>query len=344
MKLNSCNAFIRLLYREEVIVLDKKNAVALIDSGVKSDNPFLRENIIAETSFISSSSISLHGTLCASMMKSIEDEIPIYSVKILNENEYSDYMKLYEAFMYLKNIDAKIINLSLATTNINSGKYLEKICNELIDQGKIIIASVDNQKGIGYPALYKNVLGIRGLRTMSMNEFWFNASYSIQCACDMSPVLVPIGEHFAAFAGTSKATAIMTAIIYGILNRYEKIGNEELVAIIESQAEKTEWDLEKTYLDSTKPPSFKYKAYDANCKELQKISWALSETIGHNVNVKDISKYDSLLRYGINCQNGCKFLEEIEKVCDIKIRIPVQYCRLLSIGAILGLIEEFKGE
>lgn len=51
-----------------------------------------------------------------------------------------------------------------------------------------------------------------------------------------------------------------------------------------------------------------------------------------------------LLKYGLNCDNGCKFLSALEMLFDFKINKPVQYYRLLNIGAVLGLIEEFENE
>lgn len=184
-----------------------KNIIALVDSGVNKKNCIRKEKITIDTKFNEyEENRTLHGTLCASIIQGINEEIDIYSIEILDENERTNYRKLQEVLEYLKDIDVKIINLSMATVNEKARIALEKACDILVEQGKIIVAAVDNLRGEGYPASLKNVIGVKGLRTMCQNEFWYNAEYTIQCACDMSPVLVPIDEQgdIAVIARTNK--------------------------------------------------------------------------------------------------------------------------------------------
>lgn len=315
--------------------------VALIDSGIDSNVTNLKENMIGETNLDGSGVSSMHGTLCASMMKSIAHDIPIYSLKVLNRENRTSYKKLCEALEYLEFTDVEIISMSLSTLSERAEKYLQEICGRLEAKGKVIIASVINQKSVGYPAVLKSVIGVTGLRTMSMNEYWFNHTYIIQCACDMSPVLIPVGKHFEIFAGTSKATAIMAANIYQIV-KYGTVSLKEVERILEKQAAKSNWNSMQKCLDSKCPPSFLYRTYNNTGQELKQISEALSDAVGRSITTDEIIKDDNLLRWGIDCNVGGIFLENLEKKFQIKIKAPVQYYRLLSIGAILGLIEEWK--
>lgn len=323
-----------------------KNIIAVVDSGVDKENCIRKDKITIDSQYNGYKvNRSFHGTLCASIIQGINEEIDIYSVAILDKNERTNYKKLQEVLEYLKNIDVKIINLSMATVNNASQRALEKVCDSLVEQGKIIVAAVDNLQGIGYPASLKNVIGVKGLRTMCQNEFWYNMEYTIQCACDMSPVLVPVDDTFTVFAGTSKAAAIISAKVSQIINVNGDLDYKAVQKILVKQATENIWNDEHRYLDSKTRPSFSYIQYDSKKEELCKIVFALSDVIGYKLTVDQIiAQNDNLLRYGLNCDNGCKFLSALESVFDFKINKPVQYYRLLNIGAVLGLIEEVENE
>lgn len=322
-----------------------KNILALVDSGVERQSCICKNKIIIDTKFNGYKvNKSVHGTLCASIIQDINKEIDIYSVAILDENESTNYKKLQEVLEYLKNIDVKIINLSMATVNSDSESVLKKACDSLVAQGKIIVAAVDNLQGGGYPASLKNVIGVKGLRTMYQNEFWYNAEYTIQCACDMSPVLVPIDDSFTVFAGTSKATAIISAKVSQIVNENRDIDYRAIEKILLEQATENRWNNKKRYLDSRARPSFSYIKYESKKEDLYKVVVALSNMIGHKLTIDQMLDDGNLLKYGLNCENGCKFLSALETVFNIKINRPIQYYRLLNVGAVLGLIEEFENE
>lgn len=323
-----------------------KNIVALVDSGVDKEKCIRKDKITIDKKFNAYKiNRSFHGTLCAFIIQGISEKIDIYSVSILDENESTNYKKLQEALEYLKNKNAKIINLSMATENYDSRFALEKVCNSLVAQGKIIVAAADNLNGRGYPASLENVIGVKGLRTMCQNEFWYNTEYTIQCACDMSPVLVPVDDVFMIFAGTSKAAAIISAKISQIINENEDIDYRAVQEILEKHATKNMWNTKQRYLDSKTRPSFPYIQYDSREEELCKVVFALSNVVGHKITIDQVlAQGNNLLRYGLNCANGCKFLSTLESLFNFKINRPVQYYRLLDIGAVLGLIEEFKNE
>lgn len=318
-----------------------KNAVALLDSVIQKELVLQDRNIVFDRNYCIESR-SLHGPLCVCTMQDIEPEINIYSMAILDGDEHTSYIKLYETLEYLKNLDIKIINLSLSTLNDNAKNSLEKICNVLAEQGKIIVASVDNESGVGYPALFKNVIGVKGLRTMLQNEFWYNKDYMVQCTCDMSPLLMPINNKFIVFSGTSKSAAIMSAYIFSIIKKMGNIGYKELEELLQKNATRTEWDIKKRYLDSNSIPDFLNNGYNVNYETVVTVLDILSEVLESNITIKSINKNDNLLIHGMDCAKGCRFLKLLEISLGIKINKPVQYYRLLNIRTILSMVKEIK--
>lgn len=323
-----------------------KNIIALVDSGVKKENCVRKDKTIIDTKFNTyNANRNFHGTLCTSIIQDVNEEADIRSIEILDENERTNYKKLQEVLEYLKNIDVKIINLSMATINKKARTSLQEVCDSLVSQGKIIVAAVDNLHGNGYPASLKNVIGVKGLRTMCKNEFWYNEEYTIQCACDMSPVLVPIDGRFSVFAGTSKATAIISGKISRIINQTENNNYKSVQKALTKLATENRWNNNQRYLDSRIQPSFSYVEYENKKEELRKVIFAFSNAVGYELTMDQILSQDgSLLKYGLNCDNGCKFLSLLESVFSFKINKPVPYYQLLNVGAVLGLVEEFKNE
>lgn len=343
-ELNSC-LFIIINFEINVVKVSMENMVALIDSGIKKDSYVKNENIIYDTKFKNSiETDSFHGTLCATTMQGVASDVKIYSLELLDNNEQTNSLKLCEVLEYLINSNIKIINLSLTTVNDRFKNDLKKICDSLYNEGKIIISSADNSKGQGYPACFRNVIGVKGLNTVLQNEYWYNSNYIIQCACDSSPLLIPIGNDFIAFGGTSKATSIMSSIVFKMIKKNGNINKDELEIILKNKSKKTEWEDKRLYLNSKSLPSFLYQRLDYNSENLQKIIYSLSETVGYKITIQDIIKDYNLLRYGIDCNIAIKLLKILEKVFCFKIIKPIQYYRLINIGSLLALVEELENE
>lgn len=208
----------------------KKAKIAIVDSGI-SQKVWYKEDILGGVSFfIEDSRIYMsdeyddccgHGTNCASIIKKYCRNAEFYIVKIMQDELVCSSKLLFLALKHLREIDVDYINLSLS---IGNSPYIEEIENELRllgEQGKKIIASVQNGKRTSYPANSMFVQGVRGELLFNQKMKENSKETDIQYIADYAPELVQsIKNEYAWFGGNSKATALAT----GHLSQSDKKG------------------------------------------------------------------------------------------------------------------------
>lgn len=136
--------------------------------------------------------------------------------------------------------------MSLSTLKKDNIEVLKKTISELYDIGKIIVASIPNSGQLGYPASLRYVIGVNGVILKNQKEYWYNQDYSVQCVANRIPVMVKgYKGKYNMFGGTSKATALMTAIIGNILEKNPDISYENLQTILVNSATRCVWTQEE---------------------------------------------------------------------------------------------------
>ena len=143
----------------------------------------------------------------------------VYSVTDIKNNGNSIYVIEALKDILTKN-DIKIVIMSLTISNEKNNKEIQKICNEISESGKFILAANGNNENIEcYPAKCNNVIGVNRGSFLKHNDFCFNKNKNIQVIGDASPEFIKISNgNFKLFGGTSKATPKMIKHIYdGIL-------------------------------------------------------------------------------------------------------------------------------
>lgn len=155
-----------------------------------------------------------HGTTCAKIILKNANKSEIYSLKVLDKNRCGKISDLYAALQYLLTQEVDIVNMSLA---FSDGCYAEKIrivCEKLVKQGKIIVASVGRYENRPFPASFKSVLGVQGEEFSSDEDFIYNPDAEIQITADDTPVFTEWKKNeIFILGGTSKAAALMSGKI-----------------------------------------------------------------------------------------------------------------------------------
>lgn len=231
------------------------NNVIIIDSGIDMNNKDFSECVIDGLSFEYDSDKKAlikkdtyndengHGTSCASVIRRISSNVNMFIIKILNKEAKTYSKVLLESLKYTRNINIRVLNLSIATTSEEYKDELYEVCNELYKQGKIIICSLENSSKDSFPAVFKNVIGVRGMLFTDLYNYWYNSTKKIQCVADMTPVLVPaLDNKYKMFGGNSKATSLFTGLILNILDKNNNISFEELNQLLEYKAIRSFWN------------------------------------------------------------------------------------------------------
>ncbi len=220
---------------------NNKIKVAIIDSGIENNKNF-RGSITGGISIKFNKKINSlvydedlydvngHGTACAYIIYSICSNIEFYSIKVLNEKMQTHSLILLKALEHLLNIDCNIINLSLATLDFKYRNAMENVCNKLINQGKIIIASYTPDEADCLPASIPGVIGVKGFEMGIKDSYWYDNGKDMECVADMTPLLVPgLNSELFLFGSTSKAAAMMSGHVCAILDKNRNISNKDLL-------------------------------------------------------------------------------------------------------------------
>lgn len=309
----------------------KKIVVAIVDSGFDTGildiegNHFTggicfeyiqNDDIVLEKQSISDD--NGHGTMCAETIKRIAPFVNLFVVKILDKNKKTNSKALLKALKHLKLIECDIINLSLASIGNEISNEIESCCNELMQQGKILICSLCNNMTSSYPASFKSVIGVNGSLLGNNFEYWYNKDYEIQAVSDITPVLTKtIGMKYELFGGNSKATAVFTGIVANcmsksIINFYD---------YLEHNSAKKHWDINdinKNFYMHTDKKEICLKP--AIQKEIIQILCEVLKIDSKNEGILESSSLFSC-NIGLNPKNAFEVIKSIEE----KLRIKFEY-------------------
>lgn len=333
--------------------MNRKVKIAILDTGIDRSHEYLKDNIIGGIGFNYDDKYILrtnnydddngHGTACASVIKNEFLDVELFIVKILDKQGKANIQILEEALKYILNTNIRLINLSLSVMRSENVAGLYKVCEELTKKGKIIVSSLANGFEESYPAIFDNVIGVKGFILEDENTFWYNRNENIQCIIDNNPYLsCHINNSYKLFGKcNSQATAKFTGKIAEILSNEPDISLIELHGKLEILARNNNW----TDLD------FKKSKRYPNCKEnlYKNNNMNFIETINTVKEVLDISLIDkSLLKQslfnsciGLTYENCFELIKSLERKFNICFEYKsISRYDLWSIYTLTQLVEK----
>lgn len=227
--------------------------VAVIDSGVDADHPFLKGRVIptkinTSTSGTRNSSMddNGHGTAVASVIvDSTLDNIFIKPYKVLDEYTDGTVLSVVAGINCAINDGVDVINLSLCFKE--DSDILYEAIRKAYEKDIIVIGAAGNYGSSNphYPAAYKEVIGVSALNQANMVANFSNYGEMIDFAAPGVNITVArIGDGFTQMNGTSFAApfvAALAATLRGIdqnasADNVEEIMKENAVKIAETDS------------------------------------------------------------------------------------------------------------
>lgn len=325
------------------------NTVVIIDSGI--NNEICGDNIIGGICFTYNNNEIIqsqdyyddngHGTACYCIISSIARDSKFYIIKILNDIAKTSVDLLIAALEHCLSLECNVINLSLATLNEDNINELEKVCQKLNKQGKIIVASVFNRHKSSYPASFNSVIGVRGNTFNNQNQFWFNKEQDIECIADIIPQFTKRSlDNYMLFGGNSKACACMTGNIVNIIKDNYIYNLDSVKKILQKKAVKNHWtesDIEVNlpWQSVEDADSREYTSID-----LERIKSSIYKVV-EDPEVLDLKWNDNLYEKGIITSCNCKaIIEGLEGEYNIKIKDSyINFCAFLTIKSLFKLVK-----
>jgi len=306
--------------------------VAVIDGGI--NNKILKGNIIDQQKYgiteISKNGMA-HGTACAKIIKEKMEEVEFIDLVVLDQQLSTNYESLQQALEYCSEIKCDVINLSLSFKNANVPEKIDTLYHILDEQGKVVVAAVENGKTESTPAQYPTVIGVNGA-ILKDGDFYFNPHYKIQSVANIYPEYIDKDNgQFVFFSGNSKATAIMTGVVgKGILKGY--CTKKTLCEYLVRHASKHIWntnELDREFVISEEEQLFDSSKF---CTDVVLIL----EKLGVSDKLQD-----GFLQCGtINIEMIGTILNELEKKYILKNQIP--FTAFNTVAGISSIIIEEK--
>lgn len=147
----------------------KRVCVAFIDSGVSRNHNALKNSRIMGATLHANNIIVKdeyddnigHGTAVVYSFLRYCPDAECYILKIFDSEDSICEDKLIAALEYLRdNSNCPIINISCGLSRVDHLNKLYAVCEEIFNQGRIIVASFDNDGSLSYPAVFEHVIGV----------------------------------------------------------------------------------------------------------------------------------------------------------------------------------------
>ena len=296
--------------------------VAIVDSGI--DLNLYESHVVKYVEYAENAGnegeydSNGHGTLCTSAMLSVNPNLQLVVIKVLNEKNMCSDERLLRALNLLKDVDADIINLSLATHSTESFERYKKVVAELTDQGKVVIAATANGNKDSLLSGLDRTIGVYGNLFCAAKDFWYQKGNAVQCVADSLPYLYR-GRHgeYELFGGNSKATAIFSGIVSLHMDELKACNFEEKEIILQSMAKRQSWVKGEICAD---PKMIE----ECNIEPVRdELYWKVAEVMAGKfaVGVEDIvNRSDKrLYEWGLTRYNAFDIVEALERETGTKL-------------------------
>lgn len=337
--------------------MNNKVKVAVLDTGIDKEHDYLKDNLVGGIAFECIHDYIFisdkfddedgHGTACASIIKKEYEDVELFVIKVLGKDSIANIKVLEEALKYLLDTNIRLINLSLSVIGVESVKGLFEVCYELFRKGKIIVCSLSNEFDLSYPAMFNNVIGVRGFTLDVDDSFWYNKKYDVQCVMDSnSYISCDINNSYRLPPKcNSYVAAKFTGKIAKILSENPDITISDLNYKLELLAIKNNWD--SFDLDEySRIPNFKLDLYDKENVLLMKVADVVRDCL--NIKVDNEKLFQCSLfnkEIGLVYDNCFSLLQKLERVFNIKFNyMDISKYDLVSIYTLTELVEMYKNK
>jgi len=143
--------------------------VAIVDSGVQADHPWVGGRLIASFQVNSERSVAQgpahdvfgHGTACAGQIRRFAPEADLISVKILGDNLKANSQSLLTALRWLTTQNIHLINLSLSTMREQLALLMSHAVDDLYAHNiACVCARGYHRTGKAYPTNFSGTVGV----------------------------------------------------------------------------------------------------------------------------------------------------------------------------------------
>lgn len=297
--------------------------VVILDTGINSTHPYLEKTILGGCSVIGKkedyADDNGHGTLCASVIKKESPKTKMWVIKVLDQNNETTIEKLKKALALVEKIPIRLIHLSLSILEEMDDSEIHRMIQRLYESGKIVVCSLENGRSRSCPAVYPEVLGVRGSVLESEYSFWYEEKRAIQCVADSNSYLHAYlqGSYRLFGKNNSFAAAKITGILASIWEDDPELSRDEVLARFSGRAVR-KWYGEKDLEQSLRFPEKTEKTISEEI--LKKTEETVRDFLKVPITVDLENQILFWKQVGLNKTNSFLLIRRLEDVFSVKIR------------------------
>lgn len=163
--------------------------VAVIDSGVESDHPWLDDAVkggmIVESDARRKEGVKYtqepkprdlfgHGTACAAIIHKLAPEAEIYSVRVLGKDLSGRAIQFAGGLRWAIQNGMQVLNLSLSTSKQEYYGLFHEIADEAYFKNVLLVSAVNNIPAPSYPSLYSSVVSVAAHEGKDPFTYYYN--------------------------------------------------------------------------------------------------------------------------------------------------------------------------
>ncbi len=153
--------------------------IAILDSGVRTNHPaFIGKNIDGfsisvddDGNIVKSEDFDDkigHGTAIYYLINKLAPNSQIMTIKIYDTFNDIDQNRFEIILDYIKRkTKFDIINISMGIVMCGNTANMQKICDEIANNGTVIVSAFDNNGAVSFPAALENVVGVDGQKNIT---------------------------------------------------------------------------------------------------------------------------------------------------------------------------------
>lgn len=320
----------------------EKAKVLIIDSGVYTNHPSLKENHILGFTYRDGELDETiddeygHGTAIYGILHECAQNADITSIRLQNIENGADENELIGLLEYVDlHMNFDIINMSMGI-NKYTNESLRHVCNRLYQKGTIIISAFSNAGCFSYPASFPFVIGVTtDNQCKNINEWVYHEDEVVQIGAFGGIQRLKWREpSFVLKSGNSFACAHITK---QVIDCYSKgiIKYEDILTYLKDHAKQTIKDSYANYLMPQKLPNISRAALFPVSKEMHAF-FRFSESLPFEI----AGVFDH--KYSVNIKKSTNRIIQTDKAIDYIIQdianIEWKQCDAIIIGHIRELL------
>ncbi len=229
--------------------------VAIIDTGIDSDHPDLKDNVKGGTNFVMIRGTvdptkweddNGHGTHCAGIVAAVDNDIGVigvapgaslYAVKALNKQGSGYYSDIIDGIYWAVNNGMDVISMSLSGSA--DVQELEDACDAAKGAGIVVVAAAGNDgSSVDYPAAYDSVIAVGATSQSDGRASWSNYGYELDLvAPGVSIISTYKGDTYKTLSGTSMACPHVAGTAALVLEAMSSMSPDEVQGLLEDTAD-----------------------------------------------------------------------------------------------------------